>query len=77
MGLMYALFGLVLGLIMMLIALIASTSSSGVMGLVFGVAAPIFLTVIYGCMGWVGGYITAWIYNLVARRTGGIQFDFE
>lgn len=77
MGLMYALFGLVIGFIMMLIALIAGAPGAGMMGLAFGVAAPIFLAVGYGLMGWIGGYITAWIYNIVAKRTGGIQFEFE
>lgn len=77
MGLMYAVFGFIFGLIMMLIALVASTEESGIMGVIFGIASPIFLTLIYGFMGWIGGYITAWIYNLLAKRTGGIQFEFE
>ena len=77
MGLMYAIFGLIFGLIMMAIALVASTEETGIHAVLFGVAAPIFLTLLYGLMGWIGGYITAWIYNLLAKKTGGIQFDFE
>lgn len=74
---MYAVFGFIFGLIMMLITLIANAGESGIMDIIFGIAAPVFLTLIYGFMGWIGGYITAWIYNLLAKRTGGIQFEFE
>ena len=77
MGLMYAVFGLIFGLVMMLIALVTSAEEPGILGIIFGIAAPIFLTLIYGLMGWIGGYIAAWLYNLLAKRTGGIQFEFE
>ncbi len=77
MGLMYAVFGFIFGLIMMFIALVVGTEESGIMGVIFGIAAPVFLTLTYGLMGWIGGYITAWIYNLLAKRAGGIQFEIE
>lgn len=76
-GLAYALFGVLIGLIMAVIALVAGTEESGIMGILLGVAAPIFLALIYGLMGWVGGYVTGWIYNLVAKRVGGIKIEVE
>jgi hypothetical protein len=76
-GLMYAVFGFIAGLIMMLVALVSQASEPGVIGIVFGVAAPIFLTLLYGIMGWVGGYVAAWVYNLLAKRVGGIQLEIE
>jgi len=37
----------------------------------------ILAPVIYGAMGFVIGALTAWIYNLVARRIGGIQLELK
>lgn len=77
MSLMYAVLGFIFGLIMMLMALVSQTQEPGITGLMFGIGAPILLTLLYALMGWVGGYISAWIYNLAAKRTGGIQFEIE
>lgn len=77
MGLMYAVFGFLGGIVFMAIALVAQTEEAGMAGILFGVAAPVFLTIVYGLMGWVGGYIAAWIYNLAAKKVGGIQFETE
>jgi hypothetical protein len=37
----------------------------------------IFLPIIYAVIGFIGGVITALIYNLVAKWTGGIEFTTE
>ncbi len=42
-------------------------------GLVGGVFA-IFIPVIYAIVGFIGGVITAFVYNLVAKWTGGVEF---
>ena len=42
-----------------------------------GTAAPIVLPLAYGIMGWISGYIGAWIYNFVAKSLGGVQVEVE
>jgi hypothetical protein len=37
----------------------------------------IFLPIIYAVFGFIGGVISAFIYNLVAKWTGGIEFITE
>jgi hypothetical protein len=43
------------------------------LGLFFCVLAP----VMYGIMGFLMGALMAWIYNVVAKWTGGIEFEVE
>ena len=50
---------------------------SGVIGMMFGVGAIIFLPLFYGVMGLVIGAITAALYNLFAGLLGGIELDTE
>ena len=42
-------------------------------GFMFGIGA-LFLPVIYGVFGFIGGLIAAAVYNLVAKWTGGLEF---
>jgi len=42
-----------------------------------GVGFLIFLPVLYAAMGFVGGVIGAWLYNLLARWIGGFELEFE
>ena len=44
-------------------------------GIMFGFG--IFMPIIYGVMGFVGGIIMAALYNLFARWIGGIEVDVE
>jgi len=37
----------------------------------------LLLPVGYGVMGFVMGAFTAWIYNVVARRIGGLQLELK
>lgn len=72
-----------IGLLVIPIALIAGMASmatqqtnsaiSGAAMLAFGILAPVF----YGAVGFVGGAIGAWIYNLIAKRLGGIEIQLE
>jgi hypothetical protein len=43
----------------------------------FGVGFIIFLPIFYGILGFIGGLITAWTYNLVARFAGGLEIELE
>jgi hypothetical protein len=72
MGLLFVPLALVGGL-----ASIATQQTNGAIGgaaiLAFGVLAPF----LYGGMGFVFGAIGAWIYNLIAKRLGGIEIQLE
>lgn len=50
-------------------------------GLPFGSAFPIlmiiFIPVIYGILGFIFGALFAWVYNLVAKKTGGIEIELS
>jgi len=80
-GSLYLAFGLIIGLIMAPImffsaALPSRMQFSGALG---GAVAAIFVLIgvpiFYGIIGFIGGVIGAAIYNLVARFTGGIEFE--
>jgi len=46
---------------------------SGIVGIVLAIAMPL----IYGAMGFVFGCISALIYNLVAKKIGGLKFELQ
>lgn len=84
-GVFYALISLIIVPIFILMAIASAfaphAEGSGViqagiglgMGLVFAVLAPI----LYGVMGFIFGALAGWIYNFVAKWTGGIEFEVE
>ncbi len=79
-GVLYALMGLILGAIFSLISLgtaAAGLDSEGGLGFLFGAAAIIILPIFYGILGFIGGAIGAWLYNLIAGWIGGIEVEFE
>ena len=63
----------VLSLLVVPLLLLASIFHGG------GIAGVlvIFLPVIYAVLGFIGGVIAAFVYNLVAKWTGGIEFTTE
>ena len=75
-GITYAAIGLIFGAIMTIVALIAMIAGSGSAGsMLFGIGAIILVPLFYGAMGFISGAILAWIYNLGAKWTGGMQFE--
>ncbi len=42
-----------------------------------GVLAIILFPVGYAIMGFIGGAITAWLYNVIAGHVGGISIELE
>lgn len=46
-------------------------------GIGLGVAAMIFIPLMYALMGFLTGFIGAWAYNLIAKRIGGIRIEVE
>jgi hypothetical protein len=81
-GLLYGLMGLIAGAIISFIALLLGSVGSdygggGALSGLFGVGAIILLPIFYGFIGFVGGAIMAWIYNLVAASVGGLELEFD
>lgn len=76
-GLVYAFMGFIFGAVMTLIALVTSDSDAGGLGIFMGIGAVILLPIMYGIMGLIGGYITAWLYNFSAGKVGGIEIETE
>jgi hypothetical protein len=64
-GLLYA----ILSLIAVPFLILAALFGHGGIGIMFA----IFIPIIYGIVGFIGGVIAAFIYNLVARWTGGLE----
>ena len=62
-------------LVSMVIPMSAWSGSAGMMG--FGIGALVVLPVFYAVIGFVGGAIYAWLYNLVAGWVGGLELDIE
>lgn len=86
-GVLYALFGLLIGACVALFSLLGAgammaahdESGAGAMGgafgAIFGVGAIILFPLFYGILGFIGGLITAFLYNVVAGMVGGIDVD--
>jgi len=78
-GVLYALLALVIALLMLPFMTMFSHFGGGMgrmgagLGVFGGTTVIIMLPVFYGVTGFVGGIITALIYNLVAAWTGGIE----
>jgi hypothetical protein len=82
-GILYALLGLVVGLIFSLISLaggFAASDESGFgagVGAMLGVGAVIAFPIFYACMGFIGALIGAALYNLAAGMVGGVEVEVE
>jgi len=84
-GGLYAAMGLIIGFIFSLAALIGGFAASmanseeaagAVIGLLIGVGAIVFMPIMYGLMGFLGGGLMAFVLNLMAGVLGGIEMTF-
>jgi hypothetical protein len=81
----YAFLGLFIGGIVSLFAVMGAAiggaagrdNAGGLGAMILGAGAVIVFPILYGCMGFVGGLITAPLYNLVARVVGGIEIELS
>ena len=73
--------GKIVGLIYALGSAIGLAASGGEaeawIGALFGVGAVIILPIFYGVLGFVGGLLSALLYNLVAGLVGGLEIEVE
>ena len=82
-GILYAFIGLLGGIMFTLIGVfgaavgMAQGEAGALFGALFGVGAVIILPLLYGAMGFIGGMLSAFLYNLVASFVGGIELDLE
>lgn len=77
-GVLYAGFGLIFGAIFSLVAMlggIAAEDGGAAFGAVFGVAAVLVMPIMYGALGFLTAVIGAWLYNIAASVTGGIELS--
>jgi hypothetical protein len=64
-------------LIVTLVGTASARTGTQALPAIFSGVFVIFLPVIYAVLGFIGGVIAAFIYNLVAKWTGGVEFTTE
>ena len=79
----YGVFGILGGLFFMSLSFLgagiaaANEEMPAFVGMLFGVGAIIILPVLYACMGFVFGAISAALYNLFSGMVGGIEVELQ
>jgi hypothetical protein len=73
-GVIYGLLGLIFVPFFLLAALLGSKTGAPAFA-IFGVGFAILLPVLYAVAGFIGGIICAALYDLVAKWTGGLEFE--
>ena len=82
-GLMYAIIGLIIGGLAAIASLLgaagpqAQGGGNAVMILGAGVGSLVIFPFLYGILGFIGGIVSAFIYNFVAGLIGGIVLNFH
>jgi hypothetical protein len=85
MGVLYAIVGLLMGVVFSLVFVFAGLAGqlsevtggmrAGPLGFMLGIGSIIFFPICYGILGAVGGLIAAALYNVIAKYTGGIEIE--
>jgi hypothetical protein len=75
-GVLYGLLGLVFTPFILLVTIFGG-KAGGLPAAFGGVFFAILFPVLYAVMGFVGGIIASFIYNLVAKWTGGLEFEVQ
>jgi hypothetical protein len=79
-GMLYALLGLLFGVIFTLFSFTGMGmmgAGMGSMGALFGVGAIIILPIVYGIAGFIFCGIAAAFYNVAAKMAGGLEIQAE
>lgn len=86
-GILYAMLGLVIGVIyggiMMIIGAIGASTGGegsgalGALGIGGGIAAIIFAPIIYGFLGFIVGLVGTLLANLALKLSGGLEVEME
>ena len=73
-GVLYGILSLII-VPFFLLAVVLGGKTGTPLPAIFGVGFAIFLPVIYAIIGFIGGIIAAALYNLIAKWTGGFEFE--
>ncbi|HET8531653.1 MAG TPA: hypothetical protein VFO08_10925 [Methylomirabilota bacterium] len=78
-GLLYAILGLAMGAIVSFISAVGGFGhrGPGPVGALFGIAAVVFIPVVYGIMGFLMTLVIAALYNGLAKLVGGVEIDLR
>jgi hypothetical protein len=80
-GALYGVMGLVVGVIVSMAATIGGLAGreefGALAGGLVGIGALILLPILYGGLGFIVAVVAAWLYNLAAGFTGGIEIDVQ
>ncbi len=74
----YAVFGLIAGAVLTIVALAGfdlGESSDELARAVFGPAAIILLPIFYGIVGYLAGAVAGWVFNYAAAMWGGLEIE--
>jgi hypothetical protein len=81
-GIIYAFFGFLVGLFFSFFALMGAIlgttfadSPEPLVGIIFGAGSVFLFPIFYGILGFIGGIITAGIYNITANWVGGLKIE--
>lgn len=75
-GILYGLAGLIF-VPFLLLAILFGNKPGGAPVVLGGVFFAVFFPVFYAVAGFIGGVIASAIYNLVAKWTGGLEFEVQ
>lgn len=75
-GLLLAILGFFLGVLIATLTLVASLTQIKIQG-ASGYFAIIVLPVVYGVLGFVLAFIQAWLFNIIAKKIGGLEIEVE
>lgn len=85
-GAISAAFGLLIGIFFALASMVGAglgiadadaAAGGAIVGAFFGIGALVFLPLLYGVMGFVGGMLGAVLYNVFAGMVGGVSVELE
>ena len=76
-GVMALIFMVPFFLILSLAGAASAKTGAHALPVIFSGVFVIFLPIIYAVLGFIGGVLAAFIYNLVAKWTGGVEFTTQ
>ena len=75
-GLLLTAVGFLFGAMITILTIISAATGAKIEG-VSGYIAIIFLPVGYGAFGFIMGFVQAWLFNMVAKKIGGLEIEVE
>ena len=75
-GLILAILGFFFGLpitVLTIVGVLTGVKPQGISGYIAIIVLPFF----YGVLGFIMAFVQAWLYNLIAKKTGGVEIDVE